>query len=250
MIDKYFRSQRASELEAERANYANVPVNSEETLLISVSNHSQPHMTKDSMVHHASQPHPTVASATGMVGHHHHRSHSQAHTFARGSYHTMCQANDYNNYYNLSNIGTTIIPARSRRHSPINEAVASSMHRTMIANRQNPHHGQMPQMTPLTLMQVCEEKYGNVDAPPPMPASRNYTISCCRNSRALYKLSFPQQRLVRGHFTDPVTRVSIKPNSQVTVIGPSQEDRSKFTVCYKDQHVDMPHQLTIAPNLL
>ena len=63
----------------------------------------------------------------------------------------------------------------------------------------------------------------------------------------LYKFTFPQRRFIKGQFTDPVTGISLPPGATVSVLGTSKDDRSKFTVCYKDQHIDMPHQLTQAP---
>lgn len=209
MISKYFNSQLAQE--ADRANYANVPLKDPEEQLFM---QQQPH-------HLHTRPH-----------HQHVHSRSHSHHY----YHTMCQSNDVHqsNYYNLSNFGTTIIPARSTRHpSPINEP--------------QPMHNQVAPLDNITFMQVCAE-LGNIDSPPPMPSSRNYTISGTREG-GLYKITFPQRRYIKGHYSDPITGVSLTPGSIVSVLGPSKEDRGKFTVCYNDKHIDMPHLLTDARQL-
>jgi len=207
MLNKYFTSQMNS-VDSERANYANVPPDADETLLIRPHQH-QPH-----------NPHPRPHQ------HVHNRSHSQHY------YHTMCQVNDLNNYYNLSNIGTTIIPARSRHPSPINEPP--------------PMHNHVTQLDSITIMVVCNE-LGILDSPPPMPNPRKYSVSGSREC-GLYKIAFPQRRFVKGHFTDPNTGICLTPGSLVSVLGPSKDDRAKFTVCYNDQHIDMPHQLTCHPS--
>lgn len=195
ILTKYLESQIDSG-DSERANYANVPQDS----------------------HTVSRPHQHV----------HTRSLSQHHY-----YHTM-RHQDFNNYYNISNVptGTTIVPARSRHPSPINEPPAM--------------HNHMGHMDSITLFQICNELFP-LDSPPPMPNSRNYTILGSKECCPLYKAPFPQRRFTRGHFTDPQTGISLAPNSPVSVLGPSKEDRSKFTVCYNDQHIDIPHQLTQAP---
>lgn len=203
MIAKYLTSQLP---ESERANYANVPLEDPEEILF---------MQQQQPRHLHSRPHQHV----------HSRSHSHHY------YHTMCQANDLQqaNYYNLSNVGTTIIPARSTRHpSPINEP--------------QPMHNQLAKLDKITLMQVCAE-LGNIDSPPPMPSSRNYTISGSREE-GLYKITFPQRRYIKGHYLDPITGVSLAPGSIVSVLGPLEGDPSKFTVCYNDQHIDLPNTLT------
>lgn len=166
------------------------------------------------------------------------RPHQHVHTRSQSQhyYHTMCpSANDFNNYYNISNVpgGTTNIPTRSRHPSPIIEP--PTIHNHIV------HH-----IDSITIMQVCNE-LGYLDSPPAMPSSRNYTISASKECGLLYKIPFPQRRFTRGQFTHPFTGMSVAPNSLVTVLGPSKEDRSKFTVCYNDQHIDIPHQLTHVP---
>lgn len=168
----------------------------------------------------------------------HHRSQSQ-HYYQPN---TLCQVNDFNNYYNISNFGGTIIPARSRHPSPING----------IVDHQSPIVPPPPSMQQLThnmnnidMMQVFNE-LGCLDAAPPLPEPRNYTISRTRNS--LYKVALPQRRLIKGQYTDILTGISLTPGTAVSVLHPSKEDRSKFTICLNDQHhVDISHHLTHVP---
>lgn len=191
-----------------RANYANVEqVTPSQSMALALPRH---HFT-NRPTHHQ---------------HMHSRSQSQ-------HYHHMSQTNDQinpNNYYNLSNIGT-IIPARSR-HSPTN-AVAPMPNQSF------------PTFDSMTMLQILAELGQNIDTTPSIPPSKKYTISA--SSSGIYKVFFPQCRVLTGKFTDPLTQISIGRGETVSVLGYSREDRSKFTVCYKDNHIDMPHQLTKAP---
>lgn len=209
MLIKYFASQ-FNPVDSERANYANMPTAQEEPIMPNQTRHHSHH------AHHLHHPRPNYQ-------HVHSRSHS------RHYYQPMCQVNDLNGYYNLSNIGTTIKPARSRLPSPVNEPP--------------PIHSRVAQLDSITVMQVCVELGNLVDSPPPLPSSRHYTISDSRQC-GLFKIKFPQRRYIKGQFTDHVTGTSLPPGSIVSVLGPSKEDRSKFTICYNEQHIDIPHQLT------
>lgn len=161
---------------------------------------------------------------------HHHHIHNRSHS--QHYYHTMYPANDLNNYYNISNIGPAIITPRSR-HSPINEPPP-------------PIHNPA-QLDCITLMQIWNELGNNIDCPPPMPPSRNYSISNAREG--LFKVMFPHSRMMKADYNDPTSRTFIKSGDIVSVLGPSKVDRAKFTVCYKDRHVDLPHQLTQPPQI-
>lgn len=209
MINKYLVSLMKAD--SERANYANVQLDRDQTL--PMQDRHQP-----SNQHHQ---------------HLHTRSRSQNH------YHTMChQVNDPNNYYNLNIGSTTIIPERARHHSsPMNKAPLAPS--SVVPP---PVHNRLAQFDTITIMQVCNE-LGNLDTSPPMPSPRNYTISGSKNC-CMYKNPFPQCRYLKGQFTDPITGISIPPRTPVTVLCVSKADRSKFTVCYRDHHIDLPHQLT------
>lgn len=215
ILQKFFQSTHEYHNELEyaatdnRANYANVgPVATDHSLALALPRH-----------HYTSRPH------------HHQHVHSRSQS---QHYHHMNQSNDpinLNNYYNLSNIDT-IIPARSR-HSPAN-AVAPMPNQTV------------PLLDSMTMLQILNELGQSIDTSPSMPPSKKYTISGSSSS-GFFKVFFPQCRVVKGKYTDPLTQISIKPGETVSVLGYSRDDRSKFTVCYKDTHIDMPHQLTIAP---
>lgn len=203
MLQKFFESQYHYNTELDRAKYANVPVEQDHHLAMPMPRHHLP-----------IRPH-----------HVHHRSQSQHY------YHNMSPINDtinYNNqYYNLSNTDT-IKPARSR-HLPTN--IPNSMHPCNVAH-----------LDDLTAMQVMGELGIHLDTEPPIPPSRKYTVSGSCNS-GLFKISFPQYRVVNLEYTDPYTQVTIKPGETVTVLGYSNDDCSKFNVCYKDQHIEMPHKI-------
>lgn len=164
--------------------------------------------------YHLHQPHPRSHHP-----HVHTRTHSQHH------YHTTCPVNVPNQYYNLEPP-----PARSKHVSPINEP--PPMHTRVVQQLDN-----------LTIMQVCNELGYELDSNPPVPPPRSYTISASRDG-VFYKNPFPQARFVKGGFTEPKSGTYIPKGSLVLVLCVSKEDRSKFTVCFQDQHVDMPHQLT------
>lgn len=210
LLDKFFASHMA-QVGADRANYANVdPIDQEESFLM--HHHHQPSRHHS---HHHTRPHQHV----------HSRSHSQHY------YHTMYQVNDLNNYYNIS----TIVPAITRsRRSPINEPPP-------------PIHNPVAHLDCITVMQVCNELGNNIDSSPPMPNPRNYSILNTREG--LFKVAFPQTRAMKNNYRDPLTGTVIKSGESVSVLGPSKDDRSKFTVCFNDKHIDLPHQHTLAPQI-
>lgn len=158
--------------------------------------------------------------------HFHNRSQSQHY------YHTMRNNNDPNNYCNLSNFGLNLMPTQSRHPSPILDVPTI-------------HNHHLPQLDSITILRVCNE-LGNLDSPPPMPNSRDYSISRSREY-GLCKIKFPQYRFVKSKFTEPGTRKTLAAGNLVTVLGPSKNDRSKFTVSNSIHFLDIPHQLTAPP---
>lgn len=213
LMQKYFNT--AISPWAQPTTYANVPIE-RDTTPVAPAMH-QPH--QDHHGHHQRQP-----------SRHSHRSHNHQHLHARSHsqhyYQPMLSQglNDPNCYYNVAPPGV----ARSR-HSPINEPL-------------HPIHNQPAQLDCITVMQVCNELGNNIDSSPPMPSSRKYSISNIQGG--LLKIAFPQTRTMKVDFRDHVTRTFIKSGETISVLEPSKEDRSKFTVCYKDKHIDLPHQFT------
>lgn len=212
MLNRYFKS--ISQFDAERANYANVPIDN-----------------IDNEDHHNHQPYLSLAPQTHTKSrnqHAHRRSHSQHYCPS------VCHVNDHlhNQYYNFP---PTILPARSRHPSQIHETQPSH------------DHGHIDNFDTLALMKVCTVK-GHVDSPPPMPPCRNYTVAKGHNHN-LYKIMFPHNRHIRGHFTDLATGITLQPGHQVTILCIAPEDRSQFTVCFRDQHFNIPHQLTYPPQI-
>lgn len=171
ILGKYFNSQFP-----ERANYANVPFDTER----------QPHI--------------------------HTRSHSQHH------YHQA------NNYYNVSNVEPNLDTPRNICIPPMHD-----------------HCVMQEGINALRILEVCNE-LGSIDTAAPIPPRRNYTI-CSSRDHSLYKLPFPQHRYTTDRYIDPHRRIIIPARSPIVVIGPS-EDRSKFSICFNDQHLDIPHHLT------
>lgn len=217
IIQKYFASQNAlaNAQEIGPRNYANVPLDSD-NLVTPVLNFSHNH--------HHHQP--------SRISHHSRSNHQRVHSQSQSQhlYHTTHGVNDLNNYYNICNIFPQHGPISRPCHSPINEP-QPPMH--------NPKN-----FNCLTVMHVCNEMGTNIDSAPPMPKSRQYTISRTRN--ALFKVAFPQTRTMKVDYQDMRTKTFIKAHEDITVLHPSKEDRSKFTVCYNEQHFDMPHQHTLA----
>jgi hypothetical protein len=75
-----------------------------------------------------------------------------------------------------------------------------------------------------------------------MPSSRQYSIVSFDDR--YFKVAFPHTRTMTKRFTDPHTKLRIEPGETVSVLGPSKDDRSKFTICYKEQHIDLAYQYT------
>lgn len=153
----------------------------------------------------------------------HSRSHSQHH------YHTAHPAEDPSNYYNISSVEPTNIPTRPKHVSPIDEPLTI--------------HNPLTPLDSIGVMQVCNELGYDLDSNPQIPPSRSYTISRSKG-RTLYKNSFPQERFMRHHYTDPITRISLLPFSMIKIISVSKKDRSMFLVNYNGLFVDVPHQFT------
>ena len=101
-------------------------------------------------------------------------------------------------------------------------------------------------MDSMTVMRLGVELGVAIDAAPEMPKSRKYSVSEASNGQ-MYKFLFPQTRVVATDFSDPQEDVFIRKGDSVTVLGPSDEDRSKFTICHKEGYVDVPHQYTQRP---
>lgn len=206
ILEKYFDSQFK-----ERANYANVGPPTES---IVDDQHFQPRLN----CYTSKSPHQ-----------HHMHLRSQSQHYYNAMANQTNDSNHHNNYYNLSNLGTTIIPARSRHPSPYNSHI--------------PQHNHIPPLDPIVVMKICNELELHLDSAPPMPAPRNYSVIKSRD-RSLYKMPFPQWRYVKGQFTDPLTRITLPAGAPIMVLHPAKDDRSKFTVCYNNLHLDIPHQLT------
>jgi len=98
----------------------------------------------------------------------------------------------------------------------------------------------------MTVMRLGAELGVPIDAAPEMPPSREYSISESANGQ-LYKVPFPQTRLMALDINDPLENIYLRKGEPVTVLGPSAEDRSKFTICYKKGHCEIPHQYTQRP---
>ena len=207
LMEKFF--EKLSE-QQERANYANVPVDSGGDSIISQNNHMlRPHQLRS---HHQSL---------------HSRSHSHHYC------HTMPYsppANDLNNYYNISNVRP---PLTRSRHSQVHEAPSP------------PVNTCVEKLDCLAVMHVCNELGNNVDSAPPLPSSRKYSIAI--TNQGLFKVAFPQIRTMKGDYFDPTTRTLIKAGDLVSVSGASKEDRGKFDVYHYHKCISLPHQLTLSP---
>lgn len=149
LLDKYLASQ-LNPTEQDRASYANVPHEPKENFLA----------------------HKQINSS------HSHHQHQRLHSRSHSQYHyNMCQVNDPNNYYNLSN---TFIPTRAAHPSPLMHEQPAQI------------YNQMAKLDDLAIMQVCSE-LGCLDSPPPIPGGRNYTISGS-GERGLFKIMLPSSR--------------------------------------------------------
>lgn len=165
----------------------------------------------------------------------HRRTHQQHYYQTMHPHHTVHPSfNIPNNYYNLTGLNGTVPPPPAitgPRHSPMHDPPPLLNNRT--------------QLDCITVMQVCNELGNNIDQAPPMPRSRQYSI--VRTNNGNYKVAFPQTRIMTKNFHDQHTKLEIKIGEVVSVLGPSREDRSKFTICYKEQHIDVQHQYTSLP---
>lgn len=209
IIQKYLESTRR-----EQANYANVPADNQTPPVTPVHHQQNYH------VHHPSR-----------VSHHsrsHHHVHSR--TFIQHYYRPLF-THDVNSYYNMPNVGMT----RSH-HSP-------------VLNRPPPppHMHNPPQLDCITVMHVCNELGNNIDSSPPMPESRQYSV--IRFKQTLVKLAYPQMRTTKSDFLDHRTRTYVKAGETISVLGPTKDDRSMVSICYRGQHLVIPHQLTRPPPL-
>lgn len=151
LLDKYFESQHTL-----KNNYANIPSSQEDLI--------EPLQTNLYLGQHNYLQH-----------NHHSHNHNQslhARSQSQHSYHTM--RNDFNNYCNLS----------------YNKITSNVKERSIVAP---PDETTAPinncQITPLEIMQVCNElQLGNLDSPPPLPNRRNYSV--CPTERGLFKVTF------------------------------------------------------------
>lgn len=97
----------------------------------------------------------------------------------------------------------------------------------------------------LSLMEINARLGLAVDSSPPVPDSRQYSI--VRNLPTRHghplKVKFPQQRMMKKKYTDSGSGCGLKEKEVVVVSGPSQEDRSKLTVCLPNGlAIDVPYQ--------
>lgn len=138
---------------------------------------------------------------------------------------------DLNNYYNLS-------PSNGRADP----------------RKQPPQVARTRHLKAIEFMQVCNE-LGVLDSAPPLPPSRQYSISQAHSGFGLYKLEFPHRRYVNQDYVDPVSKTALLRGQLVLALRPSKSNRSKFTVILLDNNqsptkplqFDVPHQITLAP---
>lgn len=122
---------------------------------------------------------------------------------------------------------------------------ATSRHHT----HQQQHAAQPPHLPHkvdmIAVMQVCTE-LGYLDTQPPTPSARNYTVSSTRDGR-LFKVNYPQRRILKSPFTDRSTGLCLPRGSPLFVKGPSKEDRSKLSAYYNEHQLDIPFVQTHLP---
>lgn len=222
-MDRFFQTTMGQPFKAESAKYANIPLDEPQ---------------EPSFYHHQHHPHPHPMehpSSRPSAHHQHVHTRSQSHSHY---YHTMGRLNGQDYYYNIPN-GPTAIETNQLRRSP------PQMHDPPPLR--SPHNH--AKLDPLILMQVCNEISDTpIDSCPPIPKSRDYTVAAARNGN-LYRFSFPQRRYITSLYTCPEKKITLPKNQIVTVFGPSQSDRSKFTVCCRSccgqpVQLDIQHQLT------
>lgn len=216
-IMKYFRS-----LKDVQANYENVPKTMERG-------------ERQHFVGHQFHCHQTSKTRRSSPTHHHGRSHSHHY------YNAMLPPPDYINYCNL--------PPHLDASYPMISLANRSRHSTqpaLIGQPTAPLQQRRAQLDSMTVMRLGVELGFPIDASPMMPPSRSYSIIESRNGN-LHKLPFPHSRVMAIDVIDPQEDIHIRKGDLVTVLGPSNEDRSKFTVCYKKGHIEVPHQYTQQP---
>lgn len=168
----------------------------------------------------------------------HSRSHSQHH------YNAMLQSPECNNYCNLPP-HLDAVPAYPRINQG-NRSNHSPPPPMMTTQHQVTTQQKRVQLDSMTVMRLGAELNVTVDAAPEMPPSRQYSIVETRHGQ-LYKIPFPHVRILNTNVNNSQDNVSIRKGEPVTVLGPSSEDRSKFTICYKKAHTQVPHQYTQRP---
>lgn len=212
--------------EPQQAGYANLPGDE----------------PQESFIYHQHRhPHPLQHAPRHAPHHQHVHTRSQSHS---NYYHTMGHypGNDY--YYNLPT-RQTAIAANNLGRSP------QQIHDPPLRSQPMHTHGKLD---PLKVMEVCNEISDRpIDSSPPIPKSRDYTVAFMRDGN-LYRFGFPQKRYITGSYRDPVKNIALSKDQLVTVLGPSQGDRSKFTVCFSSCagccdpiQLDIQHQLTKMP---
>lgn len=189
-------------LKAEKTNYANVGVDHQ---------HSCDQARLVNTLTHRHQ----------LSWHHHQRSPSNQFSKLSRSHHqnypcSIYPINDPNSYYNLSNIDT--IKPRSHHQSPIHEHMAPA-----------PIKSQITQFNSIDIMQICNAIGQQIDSPPRTPQPRKYTV-CLGQDGNHYKINMPQIRFLHNDYSCPKTGTFWKKSTPVTVLEPSKEDRSKFTI--------------------
>lgn len=210
--DKDFLLERYLKSQMERDNYANAEViHPHEPFAPKPRNTARP----PNISFHHSRP--------SFYQHQHQHQHLHSRSQSQHHYHTMHQGDM--TYYNAAAM------PRIMQSVPINEP-PPTIHKQ--------------QLDTITMMQVCNE-FGNLDSSPQLPGPRNYSI--IRTQGCLQKVGFPQTRTLKKRFHDPLKGVFIEKGDPVSVLGPSKDDRSKFTICHYDNHIDIPHQLTNQPSL-
>jgi len=180
--------------------------------------------------HH--QHHRQISNTRLAQNHFHTRSQSQHH------YNSMLPPSEYNNYYNLPHIDAAFPGiARPRTSPPPSPPLII----------QSPPQQKRVQLDSMTVMRLGAELGVPIDAAPEMPPCRDYTI--VSKDGHLYKIPFPQTRIMATAINDPQENVYLQKGDTVIVLGPSNEDRSKFVVCYKNGHIEIPHQYTQRPSV-
>lgn len=216
MLRKYFQTTLSAH--AEQAKYANLRQDS--------PYYNSHHLSPQHMQHPSGVvPHPQFV---------HNRSQSHSHSH---HYHTMSGV-VFPYYCNLQPVQPVMEAQRSppRMHDPA-PLVSPPLHARS-------------KMDPMQVMQVqLEIDELPFDLCPTIPKSRDYTVATLPDGNT-YRIKFPQKRRITSEFHDPSINLTVPKDSGVTVLGPSQSDRSKFTVIWKCcsqspiVQFDIQHQLT------